>query len=79
MSKLPPTLCPDFTPKRCDSDQNFFCMFCCPYKNRGPHVFSFLICAFVFELWSQTKGTSKIKNQENLFRLHFCNVFTIVL
>ena len=50
----PPTLCPDFTPKRCDTDQNFFCKFCCPDKNRGPHVFSFLICAFVFELWSQT-------------------------
>ena len=63
MSKIPPMLCPDFTLKRCDTDQNFFCKFCCPDKNRGPHVFSFLICAFVFELWSQRKGTSILEEK----------------
>ena len=50
----PLMLCPEFTLKRCVTDQNSFCKFCCPTKNGGPHVFSFLICAFVFELWPQT-------------------------
>ena len=38
MSKIPPTLCPDFTLKWCDTDQNMFSNFCYQTKNRGPHV-----------------------------------------
>ena len=61
MSKIPPTLCPDFTLKRCNTDQNFFCKFCCPNKNRGPHFFSFLICAFAYgPLRSYVKSLFKI-------------------
>ena len=41
LQNYPPMICPGFTPKRCVTDQNFFCNFCCPTKNRGPHVFSF--------------------------------------
>ena len=36
--KYPPTLCPDFTLKWCDTDQNMFCNFCYQTKNGGPVV-----------------------------------------
>ena len=56
MSKIPPTLCPDFIPKWCDTDGNFFCNFCSPTKNGGPHVSFFWICTFPFEILTSKVG-----------------------
>ena len=49
MSKIPPTLCSDFTLKWCDTDQNMFSNFCYQTKNRGPHVSLFAICVLPME------------------------------
>ena len=44
MSKIPLTLCSDFTLKWCDTDQNMFSNFCYQTKDGGPHVSLFSIC-----------------------------------
>ena len=40
MSKIPPTICPDFTLKLATTDQNMFCNFCYQTKD-GDHMFPF--------------------------------------
>ena len=48
MSKIPPTLCSDFTLKWCDTDQTIVCNFCYPTQMED-HMFPFF--PFVSSPW----------------------------
>ena len=61
MSKIPLTLCPDFTLKGCDTDQNMFCNFCYQTRNGGPHVSLFSIGALPVKRCSKIEGHHSIK------------------
>ena len=47
-TKIPPTLCLDFTPKRCDTDGNFFCT----QPKLKTHMFSFFIWDIDLQSWN---------------------------
>ena len=62
MSKIPPSLCSDFTLKWCDTDQNMFSNFCYQTKNRGPYVFLFVS--------SPLRNCPKIEGLHSIEMLH---------
>ena len=74
MSKIPPTLCPDFMLKYCNIDQNIFSNFCYQTKNRGPHVSLFPFVSSPWQNCHKIEGHQSIENTE--FKCpHFCNIF----